>query len=439
MSTSHQDWELYRRGWRNWLPIGVFCAVYTVMAIGLFLALGYRDAAPDFMFSNADSREYLAIADFIAHRGSAPDASIIALRPIIYPLFLSLHHIVGFGGICVLQWLCNLVTLAAIFFTVRSVTRRSLFAILACLVIALQPTFTFITLHAMTESFAICLISLAVYFVVGFHYTNRLRSFLIATFFFSAAVCTRPAFLPAFVVWFAIGGFLAFRHRQIQWKTSWILIPALLPLIVQLSYTGLLTGRPTISTAGRANLEVRFFPAVHGFATRGVFLDRRNPLSYEARREFPTHSEKVSYVITHPIATISAIAYLLRHNLVSSSDYVGVKLGNHPATPLRQRIRAFSLVLNKLFVVAHIFGLGGVIYILFWGDRHLPKALYFILACSVGLTILGTALTYWQGDRLILAATPFWIVLYSLIIHSLGRGTPQRRVTTAGSTTLARP
>jgi hypothetical protein len=52
------------------------------------------------------------------------------------------------------------------------------------------------------------------------------------------------------------------------------------------------------------------------------------------------------------------------------------------------------------------------------GPRRVPGWMVF-LACMSYVVILSSVLTYWQGDRLLLAAVPIWIVAYAAVIWHL--------------------
>ena len=182
------------------------------------------------------------------------------------------------------------------------------------------------------------------------------------------------------------------------------------PLFVQLLLSFLLIGQPTISTAGSFNFENRFFPVVVGFQ-RGTGLPYDHAEERAARAGHPALGDKVRFVAAHPAATVRAAGYLLRSNVLSSSNFGAPAARALPSQPPRRMagalVRRLNAAIARLHVLAAVVLVGAALRRI----RGIPSWTC-LLACASYVVILTSVLTYAQGDRLILAAVPIWIVAY---------------------------
>ncbi len=401
----------------------VLCAAYTLGALAVFATLGSLAHLEEIVFSTRDARGYRSIADFFGGGSEHPGAELLALRPFLFPLLLVSYQVIGVVGLVVLQWLLNLCTVLFTFSTLTRITGSRRIGIAGAGVLILHPTFSFIALHALSEPLALALVAAAVSRLVVFFATGERRSLGMGCFLLCAASCAKPVYLPICYTACAYAAWGLLRDRRRTGRAFALAALAASPLFVQLLLSYLLTGQPTMSTAGRVNFENRFFPAVVGFQRGTGFIPYDHAEAKAARARHPALGDKVRFVAAHPAATVRAVGYLLRSNVLSGSDLVRYPPELFTAGRLGEWLERWSGLLDAAIARLHVFAAVVLIGAALRRIRGIP-AWAGVLACASYAVLLMSVLAYWQGDRLILAAVPFWIVAYaSLGWHLLRRST----------------
>lgn len=401
----------------------VFCAAYTVVALAIFAELGSLAHLEEIVFSAPDAQGYRRIADFFVGGAEHPGAELLALRPFLFPLLLATYHVIGVVGVVVLQWLLNLCTVFVTFSTLTRITGSPRVGIAGAGVLILHPTFSLIALHALSEPLALALMAAAVSRLVVFFVTGEQRSLGMGCFLLCAASCAKPVYLPICYATCAYAAWGLLRDRRRTGRALALAALAASPLFVQLLLSFLLTGQPTISTAGRVNFENRFFPAVVGFERGTGLIPYDHSEAKAARARYPALGDKVRFVAAHPAATVEAVGYLLRSNVLSSSNFVRSPPELFPAGRLGNWLERWSGLLNAAIARLHVLAAVVLVGAALRRIRGIP-AWAGLLACASYVVLLMSVLAYWQGDRLILAAVPIWIVAYaSMGWHLLQRST----------------
>ena len=397
----------------------VLCAAYTVVALAIFARLGSLAHLEEIVFSAPDAQGYRTIADFFGGGSERPDAELLGLRPLLFPLLLTTYRVIGVVGFVLLQWLLNLCTVLFTFSTLTRITGLRRIGIAGAGLLILHPTFSFIALHALCEPLALALIAGAVSRFVDFFVTGERRSLGTGCFLLCAASCAKPVYLPICYAACAYAAWDLFRKRPRAGRAFALAALAASPLLVQLFLSFLLTGQPTISTAGRFNFENRFFPVVVG-VQRGTGLPYDQAEERAASAGHPALGDKVRYVVGHPAATVAAVGYLLRSNVLTGSSFVRQPPELFPASRLGEGLEHWSGLLNAAIARIHVLAAVVLMGVALRRIRGIP-AWAGLLACASYILLLTSALTYAQGDRLILAAVPIWIVAYASISWPLLR------------------
>ncbi|VBB43573.1 membrane hypothetical protein [uncultured Desulfatiglans sp.] len=399
------------------LLFSTFIVLYSLTAFLIFWQIGFLPVTEDLLFSTPDSKTYRIYADFFTGNASVPRASIVNLRPFVFPLYLSTYFYVGAQVFFIIQWLLNLSTIYITFKTILLITKSRLCSLLGIVFIIINPTFSFISLHALTETLSLTLISLTIYNISLFFSFKHARSLFLSNFFLSLAVCAKPTYLPFFLLWVPFTGYYFLVSATRSFRTVIPFLFSLNPLIIQFALTSVLTGNVVLSTAGRSNFEGRFFPAVYGFSQGEDFLPYSSPEAMNAKKQYANLQDKVEFVLAHPYATIQTVVYLLRVNLRAASSFTNYPKNLVKHKKLSLTLKKFSKAISRFMAPLHLVGLLAIFVFLL---AHDPDSyLIFFLACLLYSVITFSVLTYWQGDRLILAALPAWTVLYVLIASKI--------------------
>jgi hypothetical protein len=420
------------------VPLAILCLAYAVLAVLAVHRLGFSRHLEEILFSSPDGVGYRAVSDYLIGIGEKPE-EYLALRPFFYPLVLSVRHLTGATGFILFQATLSVGTLILVFLAVHRATRSALFSAVAFLVVLLHPTFTFVALHALPETLCLFLIAAIVFCIALFCLHPNKPALFISLFLLSCATCSKPSFLPFFVLWAAFAAFWACREtvkREGQRiRLLAIAVPALIlsvsPVLFQLAQTYRSIGQAVISTTSRENFDVRFFPAVYGYAEQNRLIRNEDDIAKESWQLYPTHHAKVRYVAAHGAAAIRAAAAILFENLTAGSVFVGYPQEFVRDPALCHRLYRLSTFMNRRCFVLHagFFLLLPVWLLMLRRDPVLFRLCIMLETLSLSI-ILPSFLTYWQGDRLIISALPAWAVLYTSAVHALWRrrgGQPDSR------------
>jgi len=395
----------------------IFCVCYLFVAFYLFERLGHLDNLDKIIFSQSDSVGYLKISNFIVGKTSSIDEYLVKLRPFLFPLFLSIHNYVGVQGYVIIQLILNILSIVLVFNAVRILTGSLVFSFTGTVLMISNLTFTFIALHALTESLSILLIASTVYFIASYFTKKRLRHLLYSLFLLSASTCVKGVFIPFLVLWCC---FVIYRMSNTLKTGRWIggFIIAVVPIIIQLVFAYLITGSPSISTAGQVNFNNRYYPAVYGFAKADKFASYRSEIAKEARNKYPSLTGKIKFLIDNIGSTLHTSKILLRWNLLAGSSFIGL-----PEPLIRDQILTRTLVTTSKFLNALLLRLHILFFFLmcfcFIFNIKKDNVLFFVFMAILTYSILLLSiLTYWQGDRIFIAALPVWAVLYPTVAYN---------------------
>lgn len=398
---------------KSLLPIGVLLLLYLIAVLVVLVRLGFLSAIGEVVFSTPDSVGYRLYADFLAGTGPAPRAPFIGFRPFLFPLFLATYRFVGVEGFVALQLLLNLVTIAVTFRTLAVATRSTGWGIAGAVVLIIHPTVSLVALHALTETLSLALVALVVNRIVAYFRCRHRRDLLLSCFFLALAACTRPVFVVFFGLWALVAGCRLIRGNPRPIRGMIALMTAVSPVALQLVLTTVATGAIGVSSAGRVGFEHRFFPAVYGFARTGAFLPYNDPRAEAAKTRHPDIHRKIEFLLRHPTATGRAVAFLVKDNLIAPSSFTG-----HPGEVVRDRalsrfLTRASVVVNSTMAMVHPIALITLLTLFLVHDPD--RWMLISLETMVASILLLSALSYWQGDRLIVVAVPALAVVYGLI------------------------
>lgn len=212
------------------LIVGSILVIYSLTFFYISNRIGLLSALEDVVFSTSDAHGYRLYADFIAGKSNVPNPALFDIRPFLFPLYLSVYHLIGIKGFIIIQWMLVITTIVMTYLTIRNITGSGWWGILGVLLIIMNPTFSFISLHALTETLALALLSLAVYQIISYFRVGKKRHLFLSFFFLSLLVCTKPVYLPFLLLWILYAGYRLLRLRRALLRAA-ILVPlALSPL-----------------------------------------------------------------------------------------------------------------------------------------------------------------------------------------------------------------
>lgn len=347
-----------------------------------------------------DAQGYRDIADWQLGKLADPPAAT-PYRPFLFPLFLASIRYFTVNAYAVWSVHC-IFWLLAVNFTSLSVwiltRRRSLytlsFAILALNVSAIVQTF-----HALSETMVLLLASIWVYVFVR-RWPDRANPVwpAVLTLLASLLVVAKPVFqLHLLLITLYLARYVI--HRP---KTLPLFLLALSPVFIQLVLMNALIGRLTISTISTHTLEDYFSSQVYALGESVTFEEARLVMD-----EFST-AEEVAYLARNPGKAVALyVANVLFQNLLQSSDL----LGDH------EPLRVFTRSTNTVYYGLHLIFLPLTVYVV--GRKRGRKANVKVLYLFSALIIVSSGISFWQGDRLVITAMPYWLAAYMGVLHQL--------------------
>lgn len=384
-----------------------------------------REAA----FYSEDGKEYRAIAEYLVGLGATPQQRVLELRPFGYPLLLTL---VTWLGIARFQLLQLLLVGLGLGFLVAGLARRvgPVLGAVPVVVFWLSPSTVYLCLLAMTEPLALALGCVTV--VTLIRWFERPERPMGALASLALLTIVKPTFQPVLLIavlvqgWRIISLFRGARRDRTSTAGARAALLALalglLPLVAQLGFSLVTLGRPSVSNASSLNFGWRYFPAVAAVEKTGNWRDGhyRSPFAKRLRKRIPELGERVAFVLARPGATFDTHTTLLldQHLLVGSNS---IKAGSGEGWRVSKKQKKAqgryieaSRAANVAFSWLHLGMLPlMVMAAVVWRRDALMRAAFACYGIAA-LVILSAPLVYAQGDRVVLAAIPFWASAYAL-------------------------
>ena len=416
----------------------VFLA-YICWALFLTTSTGHLGNIDQVFTSEFDSRGFILYSDYLIGRGGAKPPAVAALRPFLYSLFLGLRPLVGVVGIVLFQFALNGLTIVLVMTAIHRLTGSLAASYSSVVPFFASVSFTFLALHALPESLAMVLAAAFLYLVSRFSEAGDFRLYFLSVFALSLVVCAKPVFLPALLVVLLMGGVMHIRSgRGLPTMRPGAAIAmsalALAPILVQLGIAFAVSGRPVVSMAGTLNFTGRFFPAVVGYVEDGRigrdgFLAYNRPGAKKAEARFPGTVNKGRFLAAHPWETAIVTRFLLvEMNLRTASAHVMRPVEAVVNKKAARRLFRFSRRVNRLMTGVHAVFLP-VVAIGLWLASTRTRYVILVASALNYSVLLLSALSYWQGDRLITAALPAWAFLYCLVAWTMAHGVHASRRT----------
>jgi hypothetical protein len=362
---------------------------------------GFWPAVPGSMFATVDAQTYQEVAEWLY--GVKAETTYAALRPYFYPLLLGGQYLGGVYAIWLMQflgWLAtlNLMGLSAFRLTGRTGAGASLFILFSVNVSLIALTF-----HALTESVAVCLTTGWVFLWVRRRPAAwRWPDMASLVAIMAILLVIKPLYQLHLFLCLVVAVGWAFWRGQNTARTWASLALALGPVFIQLGLMFSLYQTVSLSKIGGGTLREYYFSKVY-MRVEGL------PDLEDARRavsDYPT-PRMITYLGQAPLTASlvfgenMAINFLSRSNLVERSRHYYLFL--------------YSAATNFVYSLAHLLFLPAVWRALRAGplERRLQLGLPYLFFILVAVS---SGLSFFQGDRLIIVAMPFWAIVYAQLV-----------------------
>ncbi len=379
-------------------------ALYAVIAINLDL-FSWVD---ELFLSSGDATTFLAVSRWFT--GGEPTGHI-AQRPIAYPLVLLVYRVTGAWGGWALQAACWVASCLLISGVVMRMTGSPTWRGIAIFVFAAQVSLVVLTFHGLPESVSIALACLWLWVATGqpmARWTARRVALLLLLL--ALLAITKPVFqllvlgfAPLAILWWL-------RHGGRTLASAALVTAGLAPLVVQIAVVYATHGLVTLSTIGVHTLRLYYgalvYQELHGL-----------PSLESARLALADESgwELLRMLAGDPWTALR----IYGHTLVRQNLLVGTPAGLLPPGGAGEALVAWSAAVNQVLAAVHAVMLLPTLWAT-WTRRDWLMGTCWLFAASL---ILSSGLSFWQGDRLVVIAVPWWLAAYTAsAAHWVARG-----------------
>jgi hypothetical protein len=365
------------------------------------------------MFSSDDSKEYLATAkEFF----NFSETGFSITRPFLFPLILSFSYsIFGPYGFWLLQFIFWILSINLFYFAIKKLTRINLYGIIGCILLGLNLSYIVETFHGLTEVVTIFLLSLLIYiFTSNITRLGELRVFHRCLLILVLLVLIKPLFLyPLIFLLFIVIPLYYFPKYLSSPKQILFLLLIIIPIIFQVSIMKIKYNHFTVSEISSITLK-RYLLA------QGI--QKKNNIDLEEaqlKAEKFTMSEAYTYILNDKIMFAKIFYQNLKDNIRAYPAFL-----IFPVNYENKLFIKFTTKMNEIYYYLHIIFVLPVLFFLvyFFIKKNIRSLIIIVLLGGLNYYILITsAISSWQGDRLVLPALPIFLFLYLYIIMNVNR------------------
>jgi len=345
-----------------------------------------------------DARQYRATGDWIFGK---TQETYIESRPWGYPFFVGFFRAVfprhAEKIIWFLQFLLWLASVELLALAVYRLTGKIWLTLLSSTLFWIHPSPIAMTFHGLTETLNIFLLTVFVLLVLQKGETKTYQ----ALFVLALLVVVKPTYQIQLAL--LILYFLFTRLNPRKGKTWGMLALVLLPIWIQFLFSGIGTGRPTLSDIGKITLRDYFVTWTYAHAKN---MDGR--AANAIVRQW-TLSEQLTFLKKNKRAALyTYFDDLIPRGLLADSWLIQGE--NNPMDTAARAVNAGDFALHLLVLPLMVYAL------VFTRGRVRETLLLLYLFALIQILVSGISSN--QGDRLIVTAMPLWIPAYAFLLKN---------------------
>lgn len=390
-----------------------FFVVNIVTIVGYFFVLSLLKIGinPEIMYSSSDAGSYMDVANWIA---SGKESIFVEYRPFLFPLILLiLSKIGGATAIWFFQFVLWLLSINILFKVIRMTTGKIVLAYFGIMILILNLTVIALTLHALTEVTSVFLLTYLLYFFLK-NITRRKELYFIhgILLFFVILTLIKPAFFLPFL--FILGVITPVFYWQSYFQSPvkvMTLLLILLPLIGQITIMKVKYDSFSVS-----NISERTFTRY--ILAKGIQkienIEDRNEAIVKAE-SFST-MEKKKYFMDHIRVYNSIFWSTIEENIKAESIFLRYPAGyeNHNLAKKMKSMNENYYSIHLLFLPLSV-----ILFFLFLYKKKRAEAIVLFSVYSLcAYYIFVSGISFFQGDRLVIAVITLWIFVYLFVIHN---------------------
>lgn len=373
------------------------------------LSFGYLQNLETIIYKSPDTTTYKAVGDWIWGEG---DTIYTISRPFLYPFILKLALILGgIYGVWIMQFLFWLIAGILIYKSISLITSSKILKTSAVIIYSTNFTLMLITLHALTESLSVFLISILVYFFVKQLYTKD-NKYLWGIIILVTSLLTiiKPTFQYILVLILLYRFIIIIKNPKNSYnliKRFVLVIILISPVIIQLSIMVHKHDEFTISKIGINTFQKYFLTRVYSEINDiSLSQSREILITYDKKQMF-------EFLINNLSTSLYVFSKDILENLLRGSSYTDIPNKNIFLT-------LFMKIINKIYFLLHLIILLPFYKVLkngFKNNNWENVKLIFYLSLPFLFLIITSGITWGQGDRILSPTLPIWLVLYTFVLE----------------------
>ena len=384
--------------------------VWLAIYFAVFAALPHT-VSDAVAFSTPDAQEYLS-AGYEFHDPTLTGFSYT--RPFLYPLLIRISR--GAGGAWALWLMQLLFWLGAanlVFLALQRAVQRNSIAVVGSLMYASNLSAIAITLHGLTETVTALLLSALLFTIAARDPQQPVRLLHRAVLILVLLTVVKPLFYIPLLLVLAMLPFLAFGIYRQEPRRLVILALVLSPLVYQLALMKVKYNAVTVSFITGKTLRNYLLTQGLRQTGGGTWEDAMSRAQALPKDEIPAHMAE------HRRMYAALLFENLQGNIEANPTYL-----LFPKQFAQPVLASWMKRMNRVYYFLH------VLFLLPWlaalpiarRTRNQGAWLLLLAAGLMNLYILATsAISFWQGDRLVLPALPVFAVLYPFVAVLLYR------------------
>jgi hypothetical protein len=332
------------------------------------------------------------------------------IRPFLYPLLIvTIHHLAGPYGLWILQSICWIISANLLFLSIKKVTGNKVFAFIGVAILTSNLTYIVLTLHALTETITIFLISVLIHFIsFNSEKAGTLKFFHGSLLILAILAVVKPLFyLPLLFMIFVVLPLFYFKKYFSAPKKLFFLFLVVTPILFQLTLIKIKYDNFSFSKIGPNTF--RWYILAQG-------MQQKESITWEEARAktmtFST-SDVLNYIFENKALYFDLYIQDMQDNMKAAPCFVLFPGGfPHP------QAAKYMLIVNTIYFHTHIFFSFLSLVCLFLVIKRKEITHIILLSFAMILTyyiFLTIPISLWEGDRLALVGLPLWIFLYVFV------------------------
>jgi hypothetical protein len=380
--------------------IYIFLNLFLLIIYFTALTMVKYDISEETMFFYPDSKQYLNTSTEFFDFTQLGDS---LTRPFFYPLLILItHQIFGVFSLWLMQFLLWILSINLLFSSIKKITTSTLTAFIGAFIISINFSLIVFTLLGLTEIITVFLLAVLIHRLVN----GSLKQMNTSSFnllLLAILVVTRPVFLYPFILYLIFHFYHFVIKNKMKFKLIYLLI-AISPVLFQITLMKIKYDKLKVSEISSITLD--------DYLLAQTIREIEPEIEYmEAVYKARKIADKKQFIWENKSLVFHFFIQNIRESLDGFPSMFFIKEFKH------KNIGKNMALMNKFYFWLHIIFLLPVIFIgVYLLKNSFEKGIILLFLSFLFYYIIITCgISFFQGDRFLIAMLPVWIFIYSLV------------------------